>query len=127
MIAPFHADAPAGAAGLGRAGVAGEDDFRVEIEDEKRDRRIQAFDGKRPRTDLRAFRAHEQRHALLRRAGKRINGDGGAARVVAVEAEAGVEEIPGVYEGSEHKAELGTGKEGRDIARVGRRVAVDRG
>ena len=67
-------------------------------------RHLQPGDAHGSDADFGAGRARERRHATGRFAGHRIDGDGRAARVVAVEAEAGVDVDLGLCERSKDRA-----------------------
>ena len=104
---PLDAAAPAGTARLGGAGVADEDELGVELELEQRDRGVEALDRRGAHAEVDALGAHQRIDASGRIAGDRIDADGGAARVVGVEAVAQVEVDLGVVPGTEHERELG--------------------
>src|SRR4029453_13348458 len=87
---PFDADAAAGPSGFGRSSVTHEEQLGVESQIPQRHRRLQTTNSNRPKSDLRAFRADERRHAIDGVASYPINGDRGATRVVTVESRARV-------------------------------------
>src|SRR5689334_8349809 len=76
---------------LGGAGVADEDQLRVEAQRPEREAALQMRDAHGAHTDLGALGPGERRHAIGRRAGSRIDCDRRPAGVVAVEAQAGID------------------------------------
>ena len=113
-------------AGLGAARIADEHQFRVEGERPEGDRADEPGGDGGAQTELDALRAHERVHAIDRRdpVGG-IDPDDGAARVVAVETEAGVGVELGPGPRREGQRELRAGEGGGAPAGIERVVAPD--
>ncbi len=122
---PFDPDAPARPAGLGRAGVADEEQLRVEAEIPQGNRGLEPANADGAHADLRTLRADQRRHAVGRLAGLRIDADHGAPRVVAVEAHAGVDVELGRRPRPEDGGELGTHETIGPVAGIQRVVGRD--
>ena len=91
-IGELDAIAARGATGLGAAGIADEDEFGIEVERPERDGAHEAGSERSAQPAFETARANEGVHTIDGRcAVGGVNADGGAAGVVAVEAEAGVE------------------------------------
>src|SRR5262245_53255727 len=73
------------------AGVSDEDQFRVEAERPDGYARLQMGNAHAADANLRALRSRQWRHAIDRVARDRIDRNGGAAGVVAVESKPGVD------------------------------------
>ena len=121
VVRELQTVAAARAARLRRAGVADEEQLRVNVQPPRGERALQAGHPRRADANLRAHRADERVHLVGRQAGGGVNGRGRAASVVAVEAHPGVQVNLRLRPRAEDEASLGAGEEvghGAGVARV---------
>ena len=108
VVRPFKTVAVARSVRLGDAGVADEQQFRIEVQVPQRHRRLQPADSDGPHAELAAARLHQRAERLDRLAGPRIHRQRRTAHVVAVEALSPVGVELGLPPRPEDRGELGT-------------------
>lgn len=121
----LEAHATARPARLGAAGVAGEQELRRHVQRPQRRRQVNARDRRRAQPDLGTACAHEWRDAIGGLARGRIDADRDTARIVAVEAGAGVRVKLGVRPRPEDHRELRAEHRCAVATGVLRRVRID--
>ena len=118
VIGPLHTDSTAGTARFCGAGVADEQQLRVEFQVPQRDGRLEPVDSHCAEADLRASRSHQRHHVIDGLATDGVDADDGPARVVAVKAPARIRVQLGSRPRPEHGPELRSHEIVRPVTRV---------